>query len=158
MFPIRMLRMQDIGSDTAEEADRLYTDSFPTAERFPLELMHGLDGSMGARFMCYTDEGRFVGITFTIETDDYLFLNFLAVEEELRGKGYGSEILGILREESGKPLFLNMEPVTDDCDNPEQRVRRRDFYLRNGFRENGLSVTPDGNTFMGMVSGEPIPL
>ena len=147
-----MLRIEDLDSESSVLADRLYGKSFPVTERYPVECMHSFDGRYGARYRCFTDDGEFVGLAFTIDTEDMVFVSFLAVEEDKRSRGYGSGMLEILKSK-GKKVLLNMEPVEEGAENYDQRVRRRDFYMRNGFEENCLTTTPDGGVFMSMVCG-----
>ena len=72
---------------------------------------------------------------------------YFAVREELRGKRYGQQILDQLIERyKGQTCVLDMEsPYQQPCDNIEQRKRRHEFYLRNGFRDgNYVQFDPKG--------------
>ena len=60
-------------------------------------------------------------------------------KEELRGKGLGQKILNQLIERyKGQSCVLDMESPRQECDNEEQRLRRHEFYLRNGFRDTSV--------------------
>ena len=133
-------------------ADALYLEAFPEGERIPGELLHAASGRDGMEYRCITEDGSFVGICFTAETPDTLYIIYLAIEAGHRSGGYGGKALRRLMELSGKRTFLNIEPLDKGSDNYEQRVRRRDFYVRNGFREHGLVEAPDGNVFMVMTA------
>lgn len=64
----------------------------------------------------------------------YLF--FFAIEPDKRGKGYGSKVLGKLKERyEGKRLFLAREQLDERSNNYGERVKRHEFYLHNGFED-----------------------
>ena len=148
-----MLELSDADGPMRAQADALYLSAFPPGERIPPHILYESCGRPGIRYRCLSDADGFAGITYTVETDDILYIVYLAIDGSRRSGGLGGAALRVLMEESGKRTFLNIEPVSDDAPNPEQRVRRRDFYMRNGFREHGLLEAPDGNTFMVMVAG-----
>ena len=53
----------------------------------------------------------------------------------MRGGGIGSAVLGMLKERyADKCFFLEIETVFEDAPNIEQRIRRKDFYLRNAMK------------------------
>ena len=63
------------------------------------------------------------------------FVLYLAVNGEERGKGYGSQILDILKSAYvDKAIVLNIEPIDENAPNAEQRKSRLRFYNRNGSR------------------------
>ena len=80
---------------------------------------------------------------------------YFAVREDLRGKGYGQQILTVMMEKyKGQSCVLDMESPTQDCDNIEQRKRRHAFYLRNGFRDTKVYRTYNDITMTVMMMGE----
>ena len=80
---------------------------------------------------------------------------YFAVREELRGKGYGQQILTQLIEKyKGQTWVLDMESPTQVCENIVQRRRRHAFYLRNGFRDTNVYRTYNDITMTIMMMGE----
>lgn len=70
-----------------------------------------------------------------------MYVLYLAVNDEIRSKGYGTKMLNQLKEMSaGKEITLNVEPLDKKADNYSQRVRRMEFYIRNGFRDTGYRL------------------
>ena len=75
--------------------------------------------------------------------------------EELRGKGYGQQILSRLIEKyKSSTNILDMESPDQQCNNTEQRRRRHHFYLRNGFRDTGVGRSFAGIDYTIMLMGE----
>lgn len=61
------------------------------------------------------------------------FVEHLATTEACRGKGYGKDLVLECIQQTQKPIFLEIEPVTED--NP-LTARRAGFYERLGFCRN----------------------
>ncbi len=93
-------------------------------------------------FKAYYDNNQFVGILFTIETKDTLFVNYIAVNDQIRSKGYGSKLLQTLFERYPKQsVTLFIETMEDkNANNYEQRVKRLAFYEKNGFVQTGIKA------------------
>ena len=67
---------------------------------------------------------------------------YLAVSEEYRNCGYGSNILKWLKEfKSSQRIIADLERIMPDADNNDQRKRRNFFYIRNGFSPSGVCYT-----------------
>ena len=112
---------------------RLYDRSFPDDERIPFR--HLLNTLNSERIMhAYYDEDVLVGMTFVFLKDDMVYLSYICVSDEIRNKGYGTEILKAVQcEFSGYRVVIDIEELKPESDNYEERVRRRNFYLHNGF-------------------------
>ena len=72
---------------------------------------------------------------------------FFAVDEKLRCRGYGSRILKALalRKPRNK-LVLSIEPCYKDAVNLDERVKRKRFYMKNGYNETGYMTRITGQT------------
>ncbi|MDQ0207894.1 GNAT family N-acetyltransferase [Alkalicoccobacillus murimartini] len=76
----------------------------------------------------YKDEGQNHVIMF-VETDDFVFVDYLFVSKNARGQGLGKQLLQKLKDKN-KPIILEVEPVDyEDTDT----VKRNRFYEREGF-------------------------
>lgn len=85
-------------------------------------------------FTAYYDGEDFIGFTIVYPRKSVNWFWYFAVCEELRGKGYGQKILTqIIEHYKGQSFVLDMESPTQVCENIDQRQRRHQFYLRNGF-------------------------
>lgn len=79
----------------------------------------------------------------------------MATIPEVRGKGYGSKLIDMVREtHPGKRIFLVVEPMDVTSDDYEMRVRRQRFYERNGCVNPDITLISDDAPFDSMyVSG-----
>lgn len=135
----------------------LYSASFPANEKIPLGNLRRTFGRGGNLFL-FHEENRFVGFCYAFEYGGNIFLVYLATEPELRGMGYGSEILDYMATyKKRKSMFLVVEK---ECGTPEEcrlRRRRKDFYKRNGWKDTGCELLSDGVYFDSMYLDTPIP-
>ncbi len=115
---------------------------FPKEERMPMWLIRILILKKNYDFQVYYDKGVFVGILFTIQSAESVFVFYIAVNDALHSKGYGSMLLQTLfNKYSNTPITLFIETMQDKkADNYTQRVKRLAFYKRNGFIQTGLSA------------------
>ena len=128
-----------------KEIRELFIRAFPREERPPLSFLLRRAKKGKGDFCALVDGGRFVGLTFVTETEHVAALMFFAVEDSVRGKGYGSQVLKALQEKyAGKKIFLTIEPVDEKAANYTQRVKRKAFYVRNGFESMGYTVREAG--------------
>lgn len=105
----------------------IYLTSFPKEERFPFWILEECSKENNSDLFAIVDDCVFVGMCYIINCNETYYLMYLAVEPNLRNKKYGSHILMDLKEKY-KTLFLSIdEPIN------ELNIRRKNFYLRNGF-------------------------
>lgn len=135
---------------------RLYETAFPVEEQIPYDELTRLLATMPLDFTAYYDGPEFVGITMVLNRTDFNWWWYFAVSEHLRGRGYGQRILTSLTTQySSRPLVLDIEsPNQTDAPNPEQRLRRHQFYARNGFRDTPTLKSYDGIDYTIMLRGD----
>ena len=118
---------------------RLYLTAFPKIERHPVMELFSASYKGRAEFLQFTEAGEFIGLAYMIVRGSVAFLLYLAVDDSKRNKGYGSAILDVIRKRyDGKDVVLLIESLHEQCDNMDIRIRRKGFYLRNGFKDTGL--------------------
>lgn len=113
-----------------ERAYELYQASFPDYERRPLEDQQAILCRPEYHFQVIREGGMFAGILLYWEAEDFVFVEHLAVNPELRGRKLGSQVLNRLLAE-GKPVILEIDPPVDEIS-----LRRQRFYHRLGFHTN----------------------
>lgn len=109
------------------EIKKLYLESFPKEERFPFWILDECSKEDKSDLLAVLDNDKFIGMCYLVNCNNAYYLMYLAVELELRNKNYGSRILTDLKEKY-KTLFLSVDEPIDDLS-----IRRKNFYLRNGF-------------------------
>lgn len=120
---------------------KLYESAFPAYEKKPFWLIRWKNKQGKADVWYLERDGIFVGLAITMSSPELVLLDYFAIEEKQRGTGLGSESLKALQEYyKERHFFLEIESVYEDCDNIEQRKRRKQFYLRNGMNEMKLMV------------------
>ena len=89
---------------------KLYKSSFPKNERMRFgTLLKSADSPM-VDWAAYYDGEKLVGFTYLAFDEEIAYLFYFAVEEALRSKGYGGEILTHLKQKySDKTIVLDME-------------------------------------------------
>lgn len=138
-----------------EAIRKLYETAFPVEEQIPYEDLMVLMDKMPLDFTAYYENNEFIGFTIVYPRKTFNWFWYFAVRGELRGKGYGQEILTQLIEEyKDCTNILDMESPDQESANSEQRRRRCAFYLRNGFRQTGVGKSFDGIDYTILMNGE----
>lgn len=134
----------ELHQDSAEavQAERLYLTAFPEIERHPIEELHEACNhkqESACQWLIFKDEELFVGMAYMITYKDIAFLLYFAVDDNMRNKSYGSRILKSLQSRyENMEMTLLIESLHETCDNMNIRIRRKEFYLRNGFYDTGF--------------------
>lgn len=119
----------------------LMKSAFPQNEQFPLWLLHLLALRKNVNFRAFFDEDQFCGVIYTVESSIYIFVLYLAVNDKIRSKGYGSQILQWLKQSTSKTIVLNVEAINGNAANSKQREKRVEFYQKNGITDTGYFFT-----------------
>lgn len=138
-----------------EQLKQLYQTAFPEDEQIPWDDLMRLVEEMHLDFTAYYDGDAFIGFTIVYPRPKVNWYWYFAVREELRGKGYGQQILTqLIKKYEGQTCVLDMESPQQECDNKEQRKRRHAFYIRNGFHDTHLYRTYNDIEMTLMMMGE----
>lgn len=117
---------------------RTMIEAFPETERMPMWVLRLLARRKLTKFNVILDEENFCGILYTVENRKYVFILYLAVSEEVRSKGYGSQILDFVKKNAnGRNIVLHVEYPVANAENAKQRASRMRFYARNGILDTG---------------------
>jgi len=112
---------------------KLYQKAFPASEKKPFSMIVKMHRKGASHVWRFTRNGKFAGLIITINGENHILLDYLAVDESQRGTGIGTEILRQMRGHyAGKGVFLEIESVYEVCDNKQQRLRRKHFYEKCG--------------------------
>ncbi|MBQ6356962.1 MAG: GNAT family N-acetyltransferase [Solobacterium sp.] len=114
----------------------LYETAFPGNERMPFRMLANTGDPDSELLVFLLDDDRFAGFArmFHHPSARTSFLSYLAIEEDLRGRGYGTEILKQLcADKHDRKIVLDIEEAVPQADNYEERKQRKQFYLDRGF-------------------------
>ena len=110
-----------------DELEELYLSAFPKEERFPFDILKTCSKEDNSDLYAVLDNDKFIGMCYIVNCNGAYYLMYLAVQDELRNEKYGSKILKDLKEKY-KTLFLSIDKPIDEIS-----IKRKNFYLRNGF-------------------------
>lgn len=131
----------------------LVKNSFPKEEQYPIWLLKLWALKKNVHFWAYYQNDEFCGVSYLVSHEEMTFVLYLAVNNQVQSKGYGSAILETLKEKfSGKNITLNIEGLDPSADNYEQRVKRLKFYKKNGFYDTDYTITDRGETFLTLTT------
>ena len=139
-----------------EKAKKLYDSAFPDNEKGVFENMF-LDEVVSQKYVFY-ENGVFCGFVCLFVYLDIAHIIYLAVDDSLRGKGYGTKMLKNIAEMYAEyRIVADLERPDEDSYNYEHRLRRRAFYVRNGYEKTEISYEWQGENYdiyayNGMVS------
>lgn len=131
-----ILTLEKYTSDEHKKLKKLYIDAFPAEERAPFFLIMSKAKKGRAEMLTAHDGNEFVGFAYMVCYKDLAYLFYLAVDKDKRGMGYGRKIVEAVKSRyRGRRIFLAREQIDKSAENYEQRVSRRNFYIRCGFKD-----------------------
>ena len=125
-----MVKLQEIGSEHEHYGfvEALLHTAFPENERRDDDRQRwNADNEEQFHCLLASDDKSPVGVLTYWDFDTFIYIEHLAIDEALRGKGYGKDVLGTFFESHTKPVVLEVEQPTD-----ETSRRRISFYERCG--------------------------
>lgn len=125
-----------------DKINALAKEAFPPEEYLDPKKLVEMTKSGDTDFFALKDDGRFVGFMVIKLYADMEYLFFLAIEKDLRSKGYGKRALETIKSlYPNKKKVVDFEMVDGNAENYVQRQKRREFYLKNGYDETGLFLS-----------------
>lgn len=116
-----------------DEIYKIYEESFPEVERRTKEGQREAMGRSCYRLHVMEEHGEILAFAGCWELPSCVFLEHLATSEACRGKGYGKLLVQECIDNTNKPVFLEIEPITEQ---DIMTARRAGFYERLGFYVN----------------------
>lgn len=104
-----------------EDVRRLMKTAFPRNELIPLWVLSILALRKSVNFRAFYDDEQFCGIMYTAENDKYIYVLYLAVNDQIRSKGYGTKMLNWLKSDTDKIIVLDVESIDPSAENAQQR-------------------------------------
>lgn len=138
------IRLLAEGSGDEPVLEEINREAIPECERNSLEDLR----RTGAEVLGIYEDRAPVGFMVTRRYRNILYLAYFAVRSDLRSRGIGGRALRELT--AGNPesrVVVEFESPDERCADSEMRLRRKGFYLRNGFHETGWFTFYDGTEF-----------
>jgi len=136
-----MLRIESITKrfEDFKAVEDLYKSAFPKAEQAPMFFLLQRAKKDYIEFNACYDNDMLVGITYLITHEPITYVLYIATAATERSKGYGSQIMEhIKKAHPDNRIILNIETEDENADNNEQRKKRKQFYIKNGFLSSGI--------------------
>ena len=135
------MELSNAGSLDLKYIRDLYRISFPDAERKPFSLIERKAAMGTMEILLMSEGGERIGLAITAQDEKLALLDYFSVDPARRGQGAGSEALQLLLAlYSDRQFFLEIERPVADAPNLEERILRKQFYLKNGMLETGMHI------------------
>ncbi len=127
---MKLVKIKNVDSQEFRKAWKIYESSFSFDERRSLEMQKEVMKNKRYNFFVAIKGNTVVGILTYWKLDDFLFVEHLAVREDLRGQGIGREIM--------TQLLKNKQKIILEVERPENEIaiKRINFYEKLGFKLN----------------------
>ena len=128
-------------SKEKQKIKEIYTSSFLKKDRMPFWLMLIMAKMRNTEFIAFHDKYTLCGFVYMTTIENLTFVMFLAVDENIRSKGYGSRILDKIQSmHTDNKIIISIERCDEDAKDISQRIRRKKYYVNNGYVETGYLV------------------
>lgn len=132
-------------SQEMKNINTLYQQAFPKNEQMDLSKIFDLQKGV---IYGYYQENQLVGFAILCIQSQIAHILYLAVKKEYRDQGIGSYILNDLAKQyDSKKIIVDIEKIKDTS-NKEQRIKRKQFYLKNDFKETDVFYAWQGEDYV----------
>ncbi|MDR2409999.1 MAG: GNAT family N-acetyltransferase [Bacteroidales bacterium] len=130
MIEIKLNRITNQDDNTAKAAILIYENAFPIEEKRPIEKhIKLMKENLLFRFYAAMKGEKIIGMIVLWELNDFTYLDYLAVSQDYRNRGYGKLIVKQLQQLYNGLIVLEVEMP----DNNNLARRRIKFYTQLGF-------------------------
>lgn len=131
-----MIDLKPVTDENFSVVYKRLVDAFPYEERRDESDEQKCFLKKQFNFCEITDDGESVGLIVFWVFEKFLFIEHIAINEEIRSKGYGSRTIELIKTKYNLPIVLEAEfPET------EMQKKRIKFYENLGFKVNSYSYT-----------------
>lgn len=136
----------------------LNLEAFPDEERIPNEKLFEIAERCKAKILAFYDQDIFIGFAIGSYSSQFgiYYIWFFAIQKEYRSLGYGSLAIEAIQERHPRAqIVIEIEVLDPLSDNYMERLRRFEFYRRNGFEKSVWGVSYFGADFQ--IISKPAP-
>jgi ribosomal protein S18 acetylase RimI-like enzyme len=129
MSEIKLNRITNQDDNTGKAAMLIYENAFPIEEKRPIERhIKLMKENPLFRFYAAMKGEKVIGMIVLWELNDFTYLDYLAVSQDYRNKGYGKLMIRQLQQLYDSLIVLEVEMPDNDL-----AKRRIKFYTQLGF-------------------------
>lgn len=144
------IQLRKILQDSPDKSklDKINVEAFPVNERCSIDDLFnsGCDGNLD--FIGIYANNELVGFFAVRKFGNIRYMAYFAVSAHKRSMGIGSKAIQLLKNfYTNCQIVVEFEAPDENCQNNSIRIRRRDFYLRNGFFPTGWFSFYDDTEF-----------
>ena len=152
------LKRINLFSPDYPKISRLYKTAFPADERAPIWVLTYKADRENVDFWGLYANDQWIGLAYAISEKDLTYLFYLALAEDVRGKGLGSKALqALMKKYSDKRFYIALEQLDPSADNIGERIKRRQFYLKNGLKPINRTIREASVVYDVMSTGDVQP-
>jgi ribosomal protein S18 acetylase RimI-like enzyme len=130
---MEFIKLENSDSHEFIEAWKIYESSFSSDERRTFDLQKKLIGNKHYTFFSVLKDKARVAIIAQWDFEDFLFIEHLAVKNDMRCKGIGAELLKEYLAKNKEKIVLEVE--RSDTEIASKRIK---FYEKIGFKLNNF--------------------
>lgn len=128
-------------SGNRNKVKEIYETSFSKEDRMPFLMMLFMSYLKSTHFISFYEENVLCGFVYMATMRKITFVMFFAVDENIRSRGYGSCILNKIQSlYPNNKIISTIERCNVESENMNERIRRKNFYIKNGYRETGYLI------------------
>ena len=155
---MRLIRYLGKDRTTLKKFKKLYAAAFPKEERKPFKLIERMSSEGKVDMLKIEGEsGEFLGLAFTVLDEKFVLLDYFAISEDKRCRGYGRAALELIKERyPNRPILIEIEDPDDESPNKAERLRRLNFYKECKMKLNSFKIILFGVNMITLSSGAPV--
>lgn len=131
-----MINLKPVTDEKFSSVYKRLIDAFPYEERRDERDEKKCFLKSQFNFCEITDDGESVGLIVFWVFSKFLFVEHIAINKEIRSKGYGSKTFELLKSQYKLPIILEAE--SPETEMQKKRIR---FYENLGFKVNSYNYT-----------------
>lgn len=140
-----------------KEIKQIYMEAFPKSERKPFFIIKHSVKKGKVKILTAIENGILQGFAMIIPYKNMVMLDYLAVSNKIRSHGTGSKIMNeICKKCSNKKIVLLIECIDDKAKNNQQRIARKNFYIKNGFSSSNIFINGVSGNMEILNKGEKV--
>lgn len=119
--------------------EKINNEAFPIYERMSMDDIFSFASDTDTDVLGIYDNSLPIGFAVILKNEKCGYLYYIAIDKNVRSKGYGGAALKkIIASYPDLQIILDFEEIDVNAENNIQRIRRKNFYIKNGFYETGF--------------------